>query len=94
MTRKAIRDNIKHLNNKRQRFIESKAPKNVITKVMDYSKAKIYQIINDVSDDIYIGSTCQPLSKRVAEHRTSMRSKRDSHIKLYQKMEEIGVEHF
>ena len=33
MTRKAIRDNIKHLNNKRQRLIESKAPKNVITKV-------------------------------------------------------------
>ena len=61
---------------------------------MDYSKAKIYQIINDVSDDIYIGSTCQPLSKRMAEHRTSMRSKRDSHIKRYQKMEEIGVEHF
>ena len=33
MTRKAIRDNIKHLNNKRQRLIETKAPKNVITKV-------------------------------------------------------------
>ena len=41
---------------------------------MDYSKAKIYQIINDVSDDIYIGSTCQPLSKRMAEHRTSMKT--------------------
>ena len=33
MTRKAIRDNIKHLNNKRQRLIETKAPENVITKV-------------------------------------------------------------
>ena len=61
---------------------------------MDYSKAKIYQIINDVSDDIYIGATCQPLSKRMAEHRISMKSKRDKHIKLYQKMEDIGVEHF
>ena len=36
----------------------------------------------------------QPLSRRIAEHRTSMRSKRDKHIKLYQKMLEIGVEHF
>ena len=33
MTRKAIRDNIKHLNNKRQRLIETKAPRHVITKV-------------------------------------------------------------
>ena len=65
---------------------------------MDYSKAKIYQIINDVSDDIYIyiyiGATCQPLSKRMAEHRISLKSKRDKHIKLYQKMSEIGVGHF
>ena len=61
---------------------------------MDYSKAKIYQIINDINNDVYIGATCQPLSKRIAEHRTSMRSKRDKHIKLYQKMLEIGVEHF
>ena len=61
---------------------------------MDYSKAKIYQLVNDITDDIYIGSTCQPLSKRMAEHRASMRSNRDNHIKLYQKMSEIGVEHF
>ena len=61
---------------------------------MGYDKAKIYQLVNDITDDIYIGSTCQPLSKRMAEHRISMRSSRDHHIKLYQKMIEIGVEHF
>ena len=61
---------------------------------MGYDKAKIYQIVNDISDDIYIGSTCQPLSKRMAEHRASMRSNRDKNVKLYQKMNEIGVEHF
>ena len=61
---------------------------------MDYSKAKIYKIINGVSDDIYIGATCQPLSKRMAEHRISLKSSRDKHVKLYQKMNEIGVEHF
>ena len=61
---------------------------------MDYSKAKIYKIVNDVDDSVYIGSTCQALSKRMAEHRASMRSKRDSYLKLYQKLLEIGVEHF
>ena len=61
---------------------------------MGYEKAKIYQLVNDITDDIYIGSTCQPLSKRMAEHRLSMKSKRDKHIKLYQKMNDIGVEHF
>ena len=61
---------------------------------MDYSKAKIYKIVNDIDDDIYIGATCQALSKRMAEHRKSMKSKRDNHIKLYKKMNEIGVEHF
>ena len=61
---------------------------------MDYSTAKIYKIINDASDDIYIGATCQPLSKRMAEHRKSMKSKRDNHLKIHQKMLEIGVEHF
>ena len=61
---------------------------------MDYSKAKIYQLVNDITDDIYVGSTCQKLSKRMAEHRASMRSSRDNHIKLYQKMNEIGLEHF
>ena len=61
---------------------------------MDYKHAKIYQIVNDITDDVYIGSTCQPLSKRMAEHRASMRTKRDSHNRLYQKMLDIGVEHF
>ena len=37
--------------------------------MVDYSKAKIYNICNDVDDEIYIGSTCQSLSQRMAEHR-------------------------
>ena len=61
---------------------------------MDYSKAKVYMIISDASDDIYIRATCQPLSKKMAEHRISMKSSRDKHVKLYQKMNEIGVERF
>ena len=30
---------------------------------MDYSKAKVYCIRNYNDDDVYVGSTCRPLSK-------------------------------
>lgn len=59
---------------------------------MNYQNSRIYKIVNDVSDDIYIGSTCQPLSKRMAEHRS--KAKQHPNRKIYQKFNEIGVEHF
>ena len=38
---------------------------------IDYSKGKIYKIISDSTDKIYIGSTCQSLSNRLAKHKSS-----------------------
>ena len=35
---------------------------------MHYSNAKIYKIVSDLTDKIYIGSTCSPLSKRHYQH--------------------------
>lgn len=35
----------------------------------NYQKGRIYKIINDDNDDIYIGSTCSPLSVRMSNHR-------------------------
>ena len=61
---------------------------------MDYSKAKIYKILNDVDDDIYIGATCQSLSQRMAEHRQNTGRKQTKEWKFYQKMRDLGVEHF
>ena len=37
--------------------------------VVDYLKGKIYKLVNDNSDDVYIGSTCQSLAKRIGQHR-------------------------
>ena len=37
----------------------------------DYSKGKIYCIRSYKTDLIYVGSTCQPLSKRLNKHKTS-----------------------
>ena len=37
--------------------------------MVDYSKGKIYKIVDYTSENIYIGSTCQnTISKRLAEH--------------------------
>ena len=59
---------------------------------MDYSKGKIYKILNTETNDIYIGSTCQKLSKRMTNHRTNL--KRGVNHSLYQKMREIGDKKF
>ena len=41
---------------------------------MKYQDGKIYQILNSETDDVYIGSTTQKLSKRVTitKHRQKM----------------------
>ena len=61
---------------------------------MDYNNAKVYCIRNYTDNDLYVGSTCQPLSKRMADHRIAMNNKRDFNIQLYVKMREIGAENF
>jgi hypothetical protein len=37
----------------------------------DYSKSKIYKIIDNTNQNIYIGSTIKPLSQRLSKHKTS-----------------------
>ena len=61
---------------------------------MDYKSARIYQIRKTIDDDVYVGSTCQPLSKRMAYHRGSMNETAKQHRPLYVKMKEYGVDCF
>ena len=61
---------------------------------MDYKNEKICCIRNKVDDDIYVGSTCSPLSKRMSGHRTDMKTRPKTCSKLYQNMEEIGLDQF
>ena len=61
---------------------------------MDYKNGKIYCVRNTVDDDIYVGASCQPLSKRMAEHRLKARQQSCSHFLIYKKMKEIGVDKF
>ena len=60
----------------------------------NYQNGKIYCIRNWVDDDIYIGSSCQPLSKRMAWHKSDRKADKKKHLKIYQKMDEIGFDNF
>ena len=56
---------------------------------MDYNNGKIYQILNNINDEVYVGSTIQPLSKRLHCHK----SHSDSLVrknKLHELMRTIG----
>jgi hypothetical protein len=61
---------------------------------IDYSKGSIYQIVNDVDDEVYVGSTCDKLTNRFHGHRGYMNTKKYENIRLYQHIREIGIEHF
>ena len=63
-------------------------------KKQDFYNGKIYIIRNTINDLIYIGSTCQTLSKRMGEHRNNMNSKTMGHLKLYEAMRNLGRDNF
>ena len=58
-----------------------------------FENGKIYFIGNYIDDDIYIGSSCQPLNKRFQNHKDSINTYKKNR-KLYVKMRELGTEHF
>ena len=63
----------------------------------DYNNSKIYTVRCKVDNSlIYVGSTTQPLSKRMVEHRSKHNKENsDNYTKpLYIKMRELGIENF
>jgi len=60
----------------------------------DFQNGKIYQILNTVDTEIYVGSTCQPLSKRMATHRGSANSSEKKDKLLYTHVKNIGIDKF
>ena len=62
--------------------------------IRDYTKSKIYCIRNYVNDDVYVGSTIQPLSKRMGVHKGSRNLDLLENVPLYKSMRDIGAEHF
>ena len=54
----------------------------------------MYNIYNTVDSDIYIGSTCCSLGMGMAKHRGARNNEKVKHRRLYNKMNEIGVDNF
>jgi 1,2-phenylacetyl-CoA epoxidase PaaB subunit len=57
----------------------------------DYNNGKIYQVLNRINNEVYVGSTCQQLSSRMALHR---RYSIKHNGKLYDEMRRLGNEYF
>ena len=60
----------------------------------NFDNAKVYCIRNFLNEEVYVGSTCQPLSKRMAKHKSSMNSTVKKGRKLYQEMTKLGADQF
>ena len=63
-------------------------------KPRDYKNGKIYCLRNYANDKIYIGSTCQSLSKRMAYHRQDSIKPNRQRTLLYKTMTELGRDNF
>ena len=59
-----------------------------------YSNGRIYCIRNNVNDDVYVGSTTQPLSQRFQKHKCDLKNPKKNNFKFYQYMNELGEQNF
>ena len=57
----------------------------------DYTRSKIYQLLNSVNDEIYVGSTIEPLHVRLCKHKYDASRLTTP---LYNKMRELGKDNF
>ena len=60
----------------------------------NYKNSKIYKICNKINDLIYIGSTTNSLSRRMATHRNDMRKECNKNSRLYKIMHKLGMCNF
>ena len=63
---------------------------------MDYKNGNIHEILNDIIDDVYVGSTTQSLSKRMAKHPSMIHAINSIKYKhtIYSKIRELGKDIF
>lgn len=54
-----------------------------------YDNGKIYKLVNNADDEIYVGSTCLPLHKRLYDHKIDARHKT---MRVYQHLNPIGFD--
>lgn len=54
-----------------------------------YTNGKIYKLVNDVDDEIYVGSTCLPLHKRLYKHKNDAKNSKRP-LPAYNHLNSIG----
>ena len=59
-----------------------------------YNNGKIYKIVNNVDDMVYIGSTCLSLSKRKHLHKTEQVSGKSPNRRLFLHIKKYGWDEF
>jgi hypothetical protein len=60
----------------------------------NYGNGKVYKLISDATDFVYVGSTTQNLlAKRLFEHKKCAKNEKRT-SKVYKVMREIGIESF
>jgi group I intron endonuclease len=57
----------------------------------EYQNGKIYKIVNNINQIVYIGSTCALLCERMRGHRSACKN---SNSPFYETMRQIGKQHF
>ena len=57
----------------------------------DYKNGKVYKLISDETNFIYVGSTTQQLSKRLYEHKDNAKRGKS---KVYETMRDVGIDTF
>ena len=50
------------------RYINRHKPTQYVN-MPDYSKGNVYKLLNSIDGEIYVGTTIQPLRKRLCEHK-------------------------
>ena len=55
-----------------------------------YNNSKIYKLVDQVNGYFYIGSTCNPLSKRLYWHKNDAKKQSRQNTKVYKYFNEIG----
>ena len=58
--------------------------------MVNYQNSKIYKLVNNVDDKIYVGSTCNTLRQRLSGHKID--AKRHPTFPVYQYINTIGFD--
>lgn len=60
--------------------------------MVKYKNGRIYKLVNNIDDKIYVGSTTQSLCRRKVEHKSRSKNKIKSNYKVYKHLNKIGWE--